>query len=194
MRSVIILNGPVGVGKTTLGRALARDLGGAFVDSDDVRDPAKRWIEEVLSLADALVRAGMAALASRPVLVIAMPLRARDWALLRARFRAEKVAAFCVTLAADESAILDPARGRLFSAAEQCRIAEMIAQGYAARPFSDLVVRTDRAGLAETLGRLPGTSPAGVALRARAVAGLPHGAAPAGRCPAGLARVAGRRS
>ena len=30
----------------------------------------------------------------------------------------------------------------------------MIAQGYAARPFSDLVVRTDRAGFAETLRRL----------------------------------------
>ena len=198
MRSVIVLNGPIGVGKTTLGRALAHELGGAFVDSDDLRDPAKRWVEEVLSLTNALVRAGMAALAGRPVLVIAMPLRARDWALLRARFRAEGVAAFCVTLAADEGAILDPARGRAFSAAERCRIAEMIAQGYAARPFSDLVVRTDRAGLAETLGRLLDGCRALLrrefTLRARAVAGLPHGAAPAGRCPAGLARVAGRRS
>ena len=66
MRSVIVLNGPIGVGKTTLGRALARELGGAFVDSDDLRDHAKRWVEEVLSLTNALVRAGMAALASRP--------------------------------------------------------------------------------------------------------------------------------
>src|SRR3954454_22228357 len=88
MRSVIVLNGPIGVGKTTLGRALARELGGTFVDSDDLRDPAKRWVEEVLSLTNALVRAGMEALAGRPVLVIAMPLRARDWALLRARFHA----------------------------------------------------------------------------------------------------------
>lgn len=154
MRSVIVLNGPVGVGKTTLGRALARELGGAFIDGDDLRNPAKRWIDEVLSLADALVRAGMEALASRPVLVVATPLRARDWALLRARFRAEGVAAFCVTLAADEDAILAPGRGRAFGAAERARVAEMIAQGYAARPFSDLVVRTDRAGFAETLDGL----------------------------------------
>jgi hypothetical protein len=154
MRSVIVLNGPIGVGKTILGRALARELGGAFVDSDDLRDPAKRWIDQVLSLPDALVRAGMDALASRQVLVVAMPLRARDWALLQARFRAEGVAALCVTLAADEDAILAPARGRAFGAAERDRVAEMIAQGYAARPFSDLVVRTDRAGFAETLGRL----------------------------------------
>src|SRR3954447_11097756 len=154
MRSVIILNGSIGVGKTTLGRALARELGGTFVDSDDLRDPVKRWVEEVLSLTNALVRAGMAALAGRSILVIAVPLRARDWALLWARFHAEWVAAFCVTLAADEGAILDPARGRAFSAAERCRIAEMIAQGYAARPFSDLVVRTDCGGFAETLGRL----------------------------------------
>jgi hypothetical protein len=62
--------------------------------------------------------------------------------------------AFCVTPAADEEAILAPARGRAFSAAERYRVAEMIAQGYAARPFSDLVVRTDRAGFAETLCRL----------------------------------------
>lgn len=154
MRSVIVLNGPIGVGKTTLGRALARELGGAFIDSDDLRDPSKRWLGQVLSLTNALVRAGMDVLASRPVLVVAMPLRARDWTLLRARFRAEGVAAFCVTLAADEGAILAPARGRAFSAAERNRITEMIAQGYAARPFSDLVVRTDRADLAETLSQL----------------------------------------
>jgi hypothetical protein len=108
----------------------------------------------LLGLADALVRAGMEALATRPVLVVAMPLRARDWALLPARFHAEGVTALCVTLAADEDAILAPGSGRAFSAAERSRIAEMIAQGYAARPFSDLVVRTDRAGSPETLGCL----------------------------------------
>ena len=154
MRSVIVLNGPIGVGKTTLGRLLARELGGAFIDSDDLRDPAKRWLDEVLSLTNALVRAGMEALAGSPALVVAMPLRPRDWVLLRARFRAEGVATFCVTLAADEGAIQAPARGRAFSAVERDRIAEMIAQGYAARPFSDLVVRTDCAGVAETLSRL----------------------------------------
>jgi hypothetical protein len=79
MRQAISLNGPIGAGKTTLGRALATALGAAFIDSDDFRDRSKRWFEETLTLANALVRAGTSALEERPVLVIAMPLRAREW-------------------------------------------------------------------------------------------------------------------
>jgi hypothetical protein len=41
----------------------------------------------------------MAALAERPVLVIAMPLRAREWIVFRARFGAGEIATYCVTLA-----------------------------------------------------------------------------------------------
>ncbi len=84
VRQVIFLNGPIGAGKTTLGRALANDLCAAFLDSDDLRDRSKRWYEETLTLANALVRAGTSALTERPLLVIAMPLRARLGLLLRA--------------------------------------------------------------------------------------------------------------
>ncbi len=154
VRQVIFLNGPIGAGKTTLGRALANDLCAAFLDSDDLRDRSKRWYEETLTLANALVRAGTSALTERPLLVIAMPLRARDWAFFCARFRAQETTTYCVTLAADLDAILDPRRGRAFDAGERARIAEMIAQGYAARPFSDLIVDSGRQGFAETLGTL----------------------------------------
>src|SRR4051794_9271535 len=140
MRSVIALNGPVSVGKTTLGRALARELGATFVDSDDLRDAPRRWVDEVLSAADRLVLAGIETLAGCPILVVAMPLRARLGVPARG-FRAEGAAAFCATLAADEDAILAPGRGRAFSGAERGRVAEMIAQGYADRPFRDFAAR-----------------------------------------------------
>src|SRR3954451_11568922 len=71
------LKGHVSVGKPTLGRALARDLGATFVDSADLRDASRRWVDEVLSAADRLVRAGIETLAGCAILVVAMPLRAR---------------------------------------------------------------------------------------------------------------------
>jgi gluconokinase len=37
---VVILMGPAGAGKSTIGRALAADLGWAFVDADDLHAPA----------------------------------------------------------------------------------------------------------------------------------------------------------
>ena len=51
----------------------------------------------------------------------------------------------------DLDAILDPRRGRIFDASERARIREMIAQGYAARSFSDLIIESGRDGFAETL-------------------------------------------
>jgi hypothetical protein len=77
-------------------------------------------------------------------------LRDRDWAFFEARFEAEGVTVHCITLAAKAESILGPGRDREFSAHEQARIEEMIAQGYARRPFSDVIVETDRASLAAT--------------------------------------------
>ncbi len=158
MREVIILNGPIGVGKTTLGRAFAERLGDVFIDNDDLRNRSKRWIDEVLTVIDRLVAIGVEILARSPVLVIAKPLRAREWTMLQAKFRTQGAKIFCVTLTASADAILDPARGREFSAGERDRIAEMIAQRYAARPFSDLTIRTNQASFKDTLERLVGGS------------------------------------
>ncbi len=154
MRGVIILNGPIGVGKTTLGRALAASLGGAFIDSDDLRDRRFTWLGEVLAHARRLVSAAMAALETVPVAVVARPLRCQDWLFLKGSFARRGVRAWCVTLAADPARIVDPARGRAFSEGERARIAAMVAQGYAARAFSDLVVATDAAPFDATAARL----------------------------------------
>jgi len=59
-----------------------------------------------------------------------------------------------VTLRASAASILATTRGRQFDAAERDRIAEMVAQGYADRPFSDLIVNTDIAGFDETVETL----------------------------------------
>ena len=125
-RFVIVFNGAIGVGKTTLGRDVARRLGAAFIDSDDLRDPSRAWFAEGLAGLERLVEAGLSALSRRPCLIIAKPLRARDWILLRSRFAAKGVILFCVTLAADRAAILSSDRNRIFSPAERERIAEMI--------------------------------------------------------------------
>ncbi|HYD06354.1 MAG TPA: AAA family ATPase, partial [Reyranella sp.] len=62
MRGVVIfLSGPVGVGKTVLGRLAAAKLEASFIDSDDLGDPSKRWFEQGLSAANALVTAVKAA-------------------------------------------------------------------------------------------------------------------------------------
>lgn len=148
MKSTIFLNGPIGVGKTTLGRELAVRLGGAFIDSDDLRDYSKSWIGEVLTGSRKLVRA------SNPVLIVAKALRARDHAYFRTAFNAEGIAFYCVTLTASERNILAESRDRHFDAGERARIAEMIDQGYASRPFSDFIFATDQADFAETAARL----------------------------------------
>jgi hypothetical protein len=149
-RHVFFFNGPIGVGKTALGRAVAAELGASFIDSDGLGDPAKRWFEEALSAANALVEAGLAASREQPTVIVAKPLRARDWAFFSARFAAHGVRAHCVTLSAKPESILEPGRGRLLDREEQARMKQMVAQGYAARPFSDVIVETDRHGLAET--------------------------------------------
>ena len=148
--TVIFLNGPIGVGKTALGRRAAVELGASFIDSDDLGDSSKQWFEQVLSDAKALVGAVMATLGERPVVLVAKPLRARDWTFLKDCFEAQSVTVHCITLTARLDSILSPSRGRAFDAQEQARAAEMIAQGYADRPFSDVIVETDRASLVDT--------------------------------------------
>jgi len=154
MPSIIFINGPIGAGKTTLGRGVAEKLGGIFIDSDDLRDPSKTWLEEVLSGSRRLIQACIAALSDTSLVIVAMPLRNREWAFLQAMLQTEGITVFCVTLAASRDNILAENRGRIFSSDERNRIEEMLFQGYAKRSFSDLIIRTDKSGFADTLKEL----------------------------------------
>jgi len=154
MRHIIFINGPVGVGKTTLGRGLAERLNGTFIDSDDLSDPSKTWLKEVLSGSKRLVQACIAALTDNPLVIVAKPLRNRDWIFFQAMLQIEDTSVFCITLAASCENILAHKRGRVFDTDEQDRIEEMLVQGYAERSFSDLIIRTDQLSFEDTLKNL----------------------------------------
>jgi AAA domain len=154
MRHVIFIRGPVGAGKTTLGRALAENLHGTFIDSDDHRNPRKKWYEESLTTSRSVVRAGLEALLARPILVIAKPLRARDWCYFCGQLGKHGIRTWCVTLSATVEGILDPKRGRHFNAYERSRVAGMLAEGYGSRPFSSLIITSDIKDFSATVAEL----------------------------------------
>lgn len=154
MPHAIFLSGPVGAGKSTLGRGLAEALGGGFIDGDDHSDPDRSWYGSILSTSRAVLRSGLAVLAERPSVVIAYPLGCTTWIFYRRRFAEAGVTPIFISLRAQAAAILGPGRGRIFSEAEQRRVAVMVAEGYGARPFSDAVVDTDQAGFDATLAGL----------------------------------------
>lgn len=60
-KCAVFLNGPVGSGKTSLGRAIAACNGAAFIDGDDLSDPNRPWFCSILQTSRAIVREGGAA-------------------------------------------------------------------------------------------------------------------------------------
>jgi hypothetical protein len=150
----IFLSGPIGVGKTTLGRAFAERLSGGFIDGDDYSDPDRPWYCSVLQTSRAIVQAGMTILKSRDAVVIAYPLGCINRIYFRRKFGDAGVVPLFVALRASYPSIVDERRGRTFSSEERERIQIMIAEGYGARPFSDLVLDTDRASFLATLAQL----------------------------------------
>lgn len=153
-KHVVFLSGPIGVGKTTVGRALASRLEGAFIDGDDHSDPDKPWYSSIRRTSASIVETGLRLLASREFLVVAYPIGCTTWIYYRRKFGDLGVGTLFVTLRAPYEAIIDPSRGREFSLAEHDRIKVMIAEGYSDRPFSNLIVDTDLAPLRETADRL----------------------------------------
>lgn len=153
-KHAIFLSGPIGTGKTTLGRALAERLAGGFVDGDDFSDPDRAWYCSILSTSRCIVRNGAAMLEAGGVVVIAYPLGCINWIYFRRKFAEAGASSFFVSLRATYAAIIDERRGRVFSAEEHDRIQTMIAEGYGARPFSDLVIDTGEADFAATLAEL----------------------------------------
>jgi DNA polymerase III delta prime subunit len=158
MRSVvkhaILLDGPIGTGKTTLGRALAERLSGGFIDGDAFADPDHPWYCSILRTSQSIVHNGAGMLATADVVVIAYPLGCINWIYFRRKFIEAGASPFFVGLHASYEAIVDERRGRSFTSEEHDRIQVMIAEGYGTRPFSDLMVDTDKADFAMTLAAL----------------------------------------
>jgi len=151
MMSVVFLSGPIGVGKTTLGRAVAASLGAAFLDGDDFAAPDRPWYASSLSTSRGILEAAQGALPKHRLVIVAYPLRCASYVYFRRRLSEAGRRTIFVTLRASYASIVRADRGRRLSRAEMARCAEMIAQGYAERPFSDLIIETDRVDFNETV-------------------------------------------
>jgi hypothetical protein len=149
-KQIVFLSGPIGVGKTTIGTALALRHGGAFVASDALSDPAKQWHEQIEAVNSRLIEQCLSALQSCDLAFVELPLDRERFEMLRRAFE-PAVSVRCITLAASYETITSVARGRIFEGWERVRIKEMIEEGYDSRDFSDAIVRTDSNDLGQAL-------------------------------------------
>jgi hypothetical protein len=150
-RAVILLDGPIGVGKTALGRAVASGLAFGFIDGDDYSEPGG-WLHSILKTSHRIVAASGEPLRPHPAVIVSYPLRCTNWMFFSKTFERMGIACYCIGLTASISAI--STRERKLDADELARSAEMIEQGYGQRPFSSIHLRTDEASFDETSQRL----------------------------------------
>lgn len=148
----VFLHGSIGVGKTTLGTALAARLGGAYVDGDQYQRRDRPWFASSLSVAHGMAEAAIGQAKPGAPVVLGYPLRCIDHLYLKKRLARAGVRALFVNLCPPLDAILGPGRGRSFTDWERGRTAEMIVQGYNGRPWSD--ARVDTSGPKEVSVRL----------------------------------------
>jgi hypothetical protein len=153
-RHAVFLNGPIGIGKTALGRSLAAALDAAFIDGDDLSDPGRPWYASSLRTSHAIIGGILAALDGRRLVAVAYPLRCVNWIFFRRRLGHAGIGACFIGLAGSYEQITAAGRGRRFSADEHARIKEMIAQGYGRQPFNDLIVDAGSEPFEPTVGRL----------------------------------------
>jgi hypothetical protein len=162
MRTVVVLNGPINAGKTTVGKTLAAAIdGAAFIDGDDNGLPDGAPLDVVI---EASLRRLSSEIATNPagVLVLAYPLRGADHARLKAAAEAAGRRLVTVTLAPPIGVVLGDRGDRRLDDGERARIREMYAEGYHDRVFSDFTV-AGTPGVDATvdiiLGRLGGLLP-----------------------------------
>lgn len=134
---VIFLSGPIGVGKSTLGRSLANALSARFVDGDDFAIGDRPWFTRSLKTQRAILQEVLQHASGGKRVVVAYPLRCVEWIFHKRHLAKANLIPVFVTLSASYDCIVDKRRGRTFSDEERCRIREMIEQGYCDRAFSD---------------------------------------------------------
>nr|WP_191295089.1 shikimate kinase [Achromobacter xylosoxidans] len=140
--TVIHINGPINSGKSTVGAALAALLPAArFIDGDDHDAPSHLPYTEQWALALARLTR-LIAQAQERYLVIAYPLEQDSYEQILAACRQRGARLRVVTLAPTLTAAQSDRGGRILTDWERQRIAQMYLEGYAARPFSDLVLDT----------------------------------------------------
>ncbi|WP_319517213.1 shikimate kinase [uncultured Martelella sp.] len=149
-KAVILLDGPIGVGKSTLGRAAAASLGYGFIDGDDLSAPG--YLRSILQTNRGIARAAQDKLQSQTAVIVSYPIRCTNWIFFQKTFARAGIECHCIGLIADMAHIA--ARQRVLSSDEIARSREMIDQGYGQRAFSDFIVRTDEAGFDETCAQL----------------------------------------
>jgi len=150
----VFLNGPVGSGKTSLGRAVAARNGAAFIDGDDLSDSNRPWFCSILQTSRAIVRVGAGHLQQGKCVIIAYPLTCMNWIYFRRKFNENNIMTVFVSLKAPYETITDTRRGRHFDAGEHDRIQAMIAEGYDTRTFSDIIFDNDGFDFGAAVSRL----------------------------------------
>ena len=153
-RFVVLVDGTIGVGKTTLGGQLALRFGGTFLDGDDFKGAGRPWFCSSLTTCRSIRAASVKALETDPIVFVGRPVRCMDWLYFKGQFERMGTRVILVGLQASFESLTAEARGRTFSKRERDRMAEMIQQGYGARPYSDIHVHTDQEGIERTVDRL----------------------------------------
>jgi hypothetical protein len=85
MTQAIFFSGPIGAGKSTLGRAVAGRLGAAFLDGDDFADHRRPWYASSLGTSRSIATALLDALRQSPSAIVAYPLRCTNYVYFRRR-------------------------------------------------------------------------------------------------------------
>ena len=152
-RHVVFLDGPIGVGKTTLGRALAAHCAGVFLDGDDYSEAGKPWFASSLSTSRRILKAATAGLEMKPIVVVAYPMRCINWVFFRSHLEVAGVGVLCIGLQAPHDNIISGGRSHRLSAGEIKRSRQMALEGYGARPFNQFDLRTDEASVTELARR-----------------------------------------
>ncbi len=114
-KTVFLLDGPIGVGKTTLGRLAAEELGFGFVDRDDLSIPGP-WLRSILRTSRKTVEACATSIRIHEGVIVAGPVRCIEWRFFLTSFHRMEIACHCIGLIASSDVI--EARERKLNAGE----------------------------------------------------------------------------